>query len=294
MRYAVAKYTPDLFRKEPRNIGVFVVGDNRVALRLLGERSDCVLDLRRVPWAQQHGSTFAEWHNHWRTTVEELNHTRLVGSDFQTFALARLVDGSQNAFAVVGGGRYIPDDDGLDVEDVADLLFRRLVTGDPQVADDPEEDARGERFHLRRVVRSAFDERGLLAKRTRTSPTLIQQEAEVLGTLKVPYKPAFSQRNGRLAVMEDVDFGQFGEDKARDHALYTAHMLADIRLGQQLAGPVDLYAIVHYASERNEYAQTLGRAALEGVDGIQIINWDDMWDRERFLKIRAAAANSLH
>src|SRR5262245_34785589 len=68
LRYAVAKYVPDLLRQEPRNIGVFVIGNEDAASRLLGETSSGALDLRRVPFVNDR-SVYAEWYAYWKAIV---------------------------------------------------------------------------------------------------------------------------------------------------------------------------------------------------------------------------------
>lgn len=299
MRYAVAKYTPDLFRREPRNIGVFVASETRAAMRFAGERNGD-LDLRLTPDLQEHGAIYAEWHAHWQRTVQRVNSARFFPSVFADRAIAAFLADGGDMFSVHTGGTYVPEEDEATCEDVARILYGRLVGASGVEDVDQAPDAPVVRTNLFRAVKSTFQQRGLIHQVRRGAPAdeftpLIKVNAPVSGSLPEPHRPSFSQLNGKLTVMEDVDFSAYGEDKVREHALATAFMFGDIRQANSAAYDVDLVAIVHYTTAAtNEYAQKIGGAALRSVEGTRIVNWEDTFDRERFLNERMAAATLLH
>jgi hypothetical protein len=294
MTYAVAKYIPDLFRQEPRNVGVFVVEGPRAAVRLLGAREeDGKLDLRLHRWLQEDGAAYAEWFAYWRRTAQQYNRTApQTGGDEQRF-VSELVEEGGGTFVVWEGGMYVPEADYDSCEDVADILFRQLVlTEDEQEGEESEDDKPGRGGSLYKEVRRIFAENRLLANRRQLEDPrnhLIRVEYPIKGTLDVAYRPQFSQQNGVLTVMENVDFGAFGEERVLHHALATARMFDDIRAGNKLV-PLELVAIVHWSSDRNEYPQEMGKASLASVEGLRLLNWDDAWERDRFVKERREAA----
>jgi len=68
--YLVAKYVPDLTRREPRNVGVILHQAGQWAARFVGEDASQPLDRRRL---RQFNSveTYAEWHRFWRDALEK-------------------------------------------------------------------------------------------------------------------------------------------------------------------------------------------------------------------------------
>ncbi len=70
--YIVAKYIPDLFRMEPRNIGVIVWSPSGVDARFVAEGTakSGEIDGRNLPdFASGQGSVFKQWIQYWRTQL---------------------------------------------------------------------------------------------------------------------------------------------------------------------------------------------------------------------------------
>jgi hypothetical protein len=124
-------------------------------------------------------------------------------------------------------------------------------------------------------------------------PFPIRANEPVPGSLGVPYKPSFSQVNGRLTVIENLDFNRRGEARLRDQALSTAFMLRDIAGAHGAVSPVELIAVYSLSSDSNFDAQTAGMAALKQIEGIRLFNWDIGQDRQRFLNERVRVAMGL-
>ncbi|HEX8393912.1 MAG TPA: hypothetical protein VF665_16335 [Longimicrobium sp.] len=294
-RYAVARYMPDLFRQEPRNIGVFVVSDSHIAFRLVGQkRDDGELDLRKVRSVQRDGSVYSEWFAHWTELVERLNRSHYFPSVFADRAISALVAASGNMFTIRDGGLYVPQADALTVEDVADILFQKVVSaemiGHGLTDDDDEPEAQPGTLYG--SVLATFREYKLLTRKAEPTTPLIRVRAPVLSTLGAPHRPKFSQLNSKLVVMQDVDFRRGSEESVRDHALSTAYMFADIQSANGAAQPVEVIAIVSFAEDRNFDAQNAGKVALSRVPGARMVDWTDSFDRERFVRERLAVAAS--
>src|SRR5512140_1749356 len=82
-RYLVAKYVPDPFRMEPRNIGVVVWADGQIAARFLGENGSEASRIR-LP-NRLHVSDrrqYEKWIRYWRHQLSMPALTR--GSDGMT------------------------------------------------------------------------------------------------------------------------------------------------------------------------------------------------------------------
>ena len=286
LRYAVAKYVPDLFRQEPRNVGVIVVDDaGRAVMRMVGQRPDGKLDLRSARDVREDGAAYAEWFAHWERTLK--GHRGPVEA-----LIEELVDDSGNAFPVWDGGDYIPDEDET-LESVADGLYARLVKHAGMETEGVEMAAPRAAPRFVDDVRQTFAAAGILARgKENDNPDthLIRVRAEVAGSLGVPYRPTFSQRNGHLAVMENVDFASANEEQVVRRALSTAYMLGDI-LQSNAFGGVEAIALVHYDLDQTDYAQRMGKAALQRIDGIRLVNWGNEWERDSFIKERQAAAD---
>jgi hypothetical protein len=65
-RYFVAKYMADLFRCEPRNIGIILWTPNGARARFIAETSKGDLDMSRIPDWLGDATTYREWVRHWR------------------------------------------------------------------------------------------------------------------------------------------------------------------------------------------------------------------------------------
>ncbi len=147
LQWYVVKYVPDLVRREPRNIGVILVGEGDLRLsRFLGETDDGEIDGRTVPQFGNH-LVYKAWVRQWRQLRDE---------GVQALAhVARAGRGS--SFYVEEGGRWlVGPTPGRPDELLADL-YSGLVREDvaPPVADDVRtlSDRLFRRLNLSRKVR---------------------------------------------------------------------------------------------------------------------------------------------
>jgi hypothetical protein len=67
-RFLIAKYVPDVFRNEPRNIGVVLWSPDGVAARFVGEKPDAPgeVDDARVPPFVSSAEAYKQWVRYWR------------------------------------------------------------------------------------------------------------------------------------------------------------------------------------------------------------------------------------
>lgn len=288
--YSLAKYVPDLMRQEPRNVGVIVADESTAVMRFLGQRGER-LDLRGARLLQADSGLYADWYAYWERQVQAYRESaRSGGGDPEAF-LNRLAQYG-DMFSVAEGGEFAPDEEGQSLEEMAEELFQRLV----RPLDEQRALAEGARkpAQLFKEIRREFRHRGLLAADTqREAPEqehLIRVRAPVPGTQGAKFRPNFSQMNGHLTIMENVDYSILDGERATEHALYTASMFVDVREANAAAIGVDLIVIVQAQEGMNENAQRAGRAAFNRVGDVRLVPWYDQGEKEQFLRERAEVA----
>ncbi len=123
MRWLVAKFMPDLRRREPRNVGVVLFPgsgegqliDNLPILRFRGY-ADGKVDLRRAKVGKE-GAVYEGWLQYWASLVEQR-------APHSAWELRRNTD----AFYLERGGELLtPLPVGTTAEDLADELYELLV-----------------------------------------------------------------------------------------------------------------------------------------------------------------------
>lgn len=297
LTYIVAKYIPDLLRHEPRNIGVFVFGENEVAARLVGEDATGGLDLRRLPDALFNDDhAYAEWHNYWRKLLRECKDVSACRDE--------VLDTGTGTFTVWHGGELYPESKTVDTQAICDDLYTRLVFSlHPSMLPNAEGVVRGRTRspELADEIENAFRAAQILAGPAELDalvPHPVRTDVSVLGTLKAPHTPRFVQDNGHRYIIEHVDFTRSPED-AREHAGYAAYMLRDIREAARDDGrSAQAIAVVNRVSNaagpkkvesKRLTAQKYGLDALEN-GGVRVVPWDDLVERQNFIADRVKVA----
>jgi hypothetical protein len=121
----VCKYIPDLMRDEPRNLGVIVHDDaGELRFRFVGERSDGVVDGRRVQNWVKSVETYKLWVTHWKKLAcvdgtLEIEPRRVDDNYYLSQRMVSLMD--------------IESD--LPIDDVANRLFASLVSGHQELVE---------------------------------------------------------------------------------------------------------------------------------------------------------------
>jgi len=112
--WLVAKFIPDLRRREPQNIGVVVYVDGQAFTRFLGDREDGQIDGRRVRWTQS-VDTYKAWVRYWRKSISQLEMDALLECR------------ADDSFYLEYGGERLLGDPHIDPEELADDLYAKLV-----------------------------------------------------------------------------------------------------------------------------------------------------------------------
>lgn len=104
----------------------------------------------------------------------------------------------------------------------------------------------------------------------------------------VQHTPSFSQRNGRLYVMEHIDLSSPKTTKIRERAGYIGYMFEDIKDQEKDARA---YSIIRPSGGDQAEAVNYTKTVLRNVS--EIVNWSDVQERESFLKEREQVADSI-
>lgn len=270
--YWVAKYIEDPFRNETRNIGVIVSSNGVFAARFVGERDDGIFDARKLR-GFIYPSVYAQWHDFWRTKINSRKIEEIVDAC------------TPNFFVVHGGG--VDGVEGDTAADVCNFLFNLLVG--KGVVEAFEWDASElPELDLATDITNEFDRSSILANGVDLyTPHPVLREVSVSG-LHVTHKPSYSQRNGRLYVMEHIDMSMSKINKIKERAGWMAYMFSDIR---DLDSDAQAFSLIRPSKDEGSDQIEYAKSVLAGESSI--VNWADRGDRERFINERMAAAGVI-
>jgi hypothetical protein len=273
-RYWIAQQIQDLFRKEPRNIGVLVQVGDMVAARFFGEVENGQIDGRKLK-GLPHSNVYKQWVKYWRTEITRVSPNLLV-------------EKSGAHYRVIEGGE-VSDIEGDPVKDVLNYLYALLVsegglTEALGIEETNEEQALGafvdevlETFQELKIIDTAAP---------LFIPHPIMRRVPIGGT-QVNHIPEFVQRNGQLFVMEPVDFTVRYKQRSRDHAGWSAYMFSDIRKQQP---KTETIAIVKITEEDKQHRDVSNGLAMLQNEAQQIVHWLETEEREKFLATRREVA----
>jgi hypothetical protein len=284
--YYIVQMTPDLFRREPVNVGVFVRKAGQFAARFVGEKTpgNGDIDGRKVRGLPAPG-VYMQWVEYWKRTL-----------DSSTNPVEELMKTNSSNYNVIAGGEV----DGTDIdsaEDVANYLYPLLVsTGGLREALGLQDEQVPEVAvaKLRDSIDDAFQELDILATTPEIKwvPHPIVKGRPVIGK-SVQHQPSYVQENGTLWVMEAVDFTVRSKVYARDHAGWAAFMFKDIREGMTKGKDVSSIAIVKVDSDEQSDSQVrYGLDMLKDTTD-EIVDWRDQAHRSRFIRQREQIAKSF-
>lgn len=110
--WLLAKYVPDIARREPRNVGLFLYdGDELLKARFIGENDDEVIDARVARFAKS-SDNYKAWVRHWRMNARTRGELLRHASD-------------DSYYVEIGGERWFGDAD--DWESNFSQLYGHLV-----------------------------------------------------------------------------------------------------------------------------------------------------------------------
>jgi hypothetical protein len=274
-RYWIAQHVEDLFRNEPRNVGVFVRCGDGVVARFFGEDTDGDVDGRKIR-GLPYPDVYKQWVSYWRREV-------LAGKPIDGIATS-----STSNYRVITGGEV--SDVGTDSpSDVANYLYSVLVSeGGFMEATVGELPDAPNAVQLSAEVSDALDARQLLIRDERAQAPVahpVRRNVRLNGKVAT-YRPAFTQQNGTLYIMETVDFSRAKKTTARDHAGWSAYMFRDLRQSTKAS---EALAIIKMSEADQEVEEVrTGLALLKNES--DLVNWSDEVERARFLEDRRRIA----
>lgn len=274
INYWIAQYVEDVFRREPRNVGVFVESEGAVAARFFGAGEGDQIDGRKLRGRIEYPDVYRQWVDYWR-------------SEIKCNSIASVLAASGSHYRVIDGG-CVDDVASGELADVANYLYALLVSdgGIGEALGITEEDQAV--AYLAAEVADAFKAANLMAGVDAVVQHPIKHLAPITGKLNIEHKPAFSQENGKLYVMETIDFTTKKKRNARDHAGWSAYMFGDIRDLRPTAEPI---AIVRFTeADTGEEEVRNGLALLRNES--RVVNWLENEERLLFLAERRETATS--
>jgi hypothetical protein len=119
--WLVAKYMPDLKRREPRNVGVLLRAGDRALSRFVGQQANGVIDGRFLRGRVADVNTYKAWVNFWRNAMGTAENLRELVQP----------TGDENYMVEYGGERLLGAD-AREPEDMLDYLYAALVEELPE------------------------------------------------------------------------------------------------------------------------------------------------------------------
>jgi hypothetical protein len=269
--YWIAQYIADLFRNEPRNIGVFVEIDGLLRARFVGESSLGQIDRRKLK-GFEYSQVYEQWLKYWRNQINNAS-------------ISTILKSSGSHYRVITGGE-VDDVAGDSLEEVLNYLYALLVSEGGFYEAVGEPFAEVEVAELSRELIATFKDAALLETPGQSLPHPIRRGVSLLGKLNVPHRPAFVQQNSSLYVMETVDFTVNKKRISRDHAGWAAYMFKDIRDAHAKVEPI---AIVRFTPPDEEEEEVQNGLALLRNEG-HVVNWLDKDQQSEFLRERREVA----
>jgi hypothetical protein len=271
----IAQHIEDLFRNEPRNIGIFVRLNNQIVARFYGEDSDGDVDGRRIR-ALPYPDVYKQWIDYWR-------------KESAAGGIDPILSSSASNYRVIPGGQ-VSDIGGDTATDVANYLYSMLVSEggfQEALATGDHTDATAA-VQLSAEVSAALDQAQLLQRDERTDARVahpVRRGFQLTGRV-ASYKPAFTQENGRLYIMETIDFTRPKKAAARDHAGWSAYMFQDLKRATRNSEPIAIVKITDADRDLEEVRGGLAVLANESA----LVNWSDERQRTLFLEERRRIA----
>ena len=121
--YLIAKYVPDVFRNEPRNIGVVVWTEFEVGAKFFAADESGNVDKRRVPDFVEPKDMYKQWVRFWHAEIQKPK-IEFIGSTRQA---ERSCPEFVEALQTTARGNYFLQDGGVVLEEVRKDNFRKVL-----------------------------------------------------------------------------------------------------------------------------------------------------------------------
>ncbi len=139
-RYLIAKYIPDMFRNEPRNIGVVLWSDAGIRAKFWGSDDFGGIDKRRIPKFVSSKSAYSQWIETWYRIIKKpkIEYIGRSESELSTCSksLDALITTSNGNYFLQNGGEVFQPVNADNVSDALNFLYQTLV--DEEQEDGPE------------------------------------------------------------------------------------------------------------------------------------------------------------
>ncbi len=276
--YMLCRYIPDLFRYEPRNVGVVVERNGQIEAKFRGETEPGHFDNRKLRWHPA-APVYRQWVRYWRRILD-----RSPSSDR---AWAQLVDSAQGNYEIRKAGE-VGDTEWDNLSEVVSFLYSMLVTeGGYFEALGGQTSAEG--TQLKQAIQETLEGYSLFRQRRDIQTAYlhpIEPGRVIYGRSQVAHQPTFMQDNGVSSIIEPVDLrSRKGDVKYR--AAYAAYMFEDVGA---LEGSLRKISVIRTSpdvvgEDPVEYSKTILRRESD-----EMFDWSDEKDREQFLKERRKVA----
>jgi hypothetical protein len=199
IRYLLARYTDDLTRNEPVNVGVIVYDGSNAIGRFDGEDPDTqAIDLRRVRHRITGSHTYRAWVSFWRRALTEpavLAPGLADARPGDPAVLDFLVNLEGDEFSIIRGGEILFDADESSLESTLQGLYERLVRA-PEPESPPS-------------LRDKAEKAMLLAGVPLDDPARFQPKPNVTLTvdgLQQKQEVSYAVLNGRWHYLQEASF----------------------------------------------------------------------------------------
>jgi hypothetical protein len=276
-RYLIAQHVADLFRNEPRNVGVVVqIGADRTS-RFIGESLSGRIDGRSIKH-MPYPDVYRQWVEYWNSA--------LAGAGDP---IVEILETSGKHYRIVDGGEVadIGDDS---VHEVAGFLFASLVDEAGFAKALGGEEADIVTVQLQEDVLARLAELSILSDNGALQGVKhpVMRNATIQGDTTT-HNPTLLQQNSHPIVMEPIDLTVSRKIALRDHAGWAAFMFNDVRKACANAEAIAITRVTAEA-ERDKHVAY----ALEMLRGTahQVVNWLSDEARSKFLNERVEVAQA--
>lgn len=283
--YLIAQYIPDLFRREPKNVGVITWRGIEVVGRFFGETDTGEIDGRKIK-SFRHPDIYRQWVTYWRSLLQRRG----------VEGISQLLDPSVSNYRIIKGGEVSGTEEDA-ITDVLNYLYALIVSeGGLREALGLSADLSMAAGNFKALVAEQFDAVQILAPENQQLPLgiahPIYRNLPIPSSTAEPHKPSFVQQNGLLYVMEIIDFSIREKDRAKDHAGLTSYMFDDLKK-QQLPNGVRTIAIIRKRDEDDEHASVRYGMAILREEAHEVVNWLHLDGRALFLQERVRIARAV-
>lgn len=273
--YLIAQHVADPFRREARNVGVFVRMDGKISARFFAEDADGAIDSRKTKFLP-FPSVYSQWVSYWRRTV--MRQPERAWEDIKG-------TGREN-YQIVDGGMVDRVGDG-GIETVVNYLYAAIVSEEGIASALGAPDAGKAAVRLAEAVETELKKLNLMSKGDNLfvkHPVIRDMPVEGHTTF---HTLTFFQRNGHDVIMEPIDLA-VKRDKKRmeERAGWASRVFEDIKEKNQTTEAIAIVSAT--AAEEKEDSASYALKLIQPV--ATVVNWQSDEQRKKFIEDRRAAA----